>query len=73
VIGMIIVCCMMMDDDLDPKHKTRKVKSLDAHSIDELKEYIDILKSEIIRVESEIQKKILHRDAVSGLFKSKGE
>lgn len=61
----------MHDDDLDPRNQTRKPKSLDSYSLDELAEYINILKSEIVRVESEIAKKKQHRDAVAGLFKAK--
>lgn len=64
---------LMIDEDLDPRNPTRKPKSLDSYSIDELHTYIDILKSEITRVELDIQKKKAHRDAVAGLFKSKGD
>ena len=38
---------------------------------DELKDYIENLKSEIERSEKEIAKKQAHKDAVSSLFKTK--
>lgn len=61
----------MIDDDLDPHKPVRKPKSLDNYSVDELYAYIEILKSEIVRVEIDISKKKSHRDAISGLFKPK--
>ncbi len=61
----------MHDDDLDPRNPVRKPKILDSYSLDELAEYISILKAEITRVEGEIVKKKQHRDAVAGLFKAK--
>jgi uncharacterized small protein (DUF1192 family) len=63
----------MHDNDLDPRNPVRKPKSLDSYSLDELAEYIDILKAEIIRVEAEMVKKKQHRDAIAGLFKTKDE
>lgn len=63
----------MIDDDLDPRKPIRKPKPLDHYSVDELYAYIEILKSEIARVEVDIQKKKSHRDAIAGLFKTKGD
>lgn len=62
---------MFTDDDLDPKHKRLKPRSLDKLSIDDLKTYIDDLKAEITRVEADIVKKEAHKNAISGLFKKK--
>jgi uncharacterized small protein (DUF1192 family) len=60
---------MFIDDDLDPKTKQPKLKDLDPMSVSELEEYITSMKSEIIRVETDIAKKKAHQDAVSSLFK----
>lgn len=61
---------MFRDDDLDPRTKKPKLRNLDAISVEELREYIEELKSEIIRVEAEIEKKQKHMNAASSLFKS---
>ena len=61
----------MFDDDLDPRTKKKTLKPLDNYSIDELKEYIEILKSEILRAEQEIIKKEAHKNAASSFFKTK--
>jgi uncharacterized small protein (DUF1192 family) len=61
----------MFEDDLDPRKPKKILKPLDNYSIDELKDYIDNLKSEIERSEKEIAKKQAHKDAVSSLFKTK--
>lgn len=61
---------MLFEDDLDPKTKKKALKPLEKLSIDELMGYIDDMKSEIERVETEIARKKAHRDAVSGLFKT---
>lgn len=62
---------MFADDDLDPKTKRLKPRSLDNLSIDDLVNYIVDLKNEITRVEADIAKKQAHKDAVSSLFKKK--
>ncbi len=61
----------MFDDDLDPKTKRPKPRTLDKMSVDDLKLYITDLKNEITRVEADIAKKEAHKDAVSSLFKKK--
>lgn len=61
---------MFRDDDLDPRTKKPKLRNLDAISVEELREYIEELKSEMIRVEAEIEKKKKHMNAASSLFKS---
>ena len=61
---------MFSDDDLDPRTKKAKPRNLDAMSVEELRDYIDELKGEIVRVESEITRKQKHMNAASSLFKS---
>lgn len=61
----------MFEDDLDPRKPKKILKSLDSYSIDELKDYIENLKSEIDRSEKEIAKKQAHMSAASSLFKTK--
>lgn len=61
----------MFDDDLDPKTKCLKPRSLDKLSVDDLREYITDLKAEITRVEDDISKKEAHKNAISNLFKKK--
>ncbi len=59
----------MLEDDLLPQKQKAKPRNLDSLSVEDLAEYIDILKAEIIRVEAEIEKKKKHMSAASGLFK----
>ena len=61
---------MFRDDDLDPRTKKPKLRNLDALSVEELHDYIEELKAEIVRVEGEIIKKQKHMNAASSLFKS---
>lgn len=61
----------MFEDDLDPRKPKKILKPLDNYSIDELKEYIENLKSEIDRSEKEIIKKQTHMNAASSFFKTK--
>lgn len=60
----------MFDDDLEPRTKKPKLRNLDNMSVEELKEYIEAMKAEIVRVEAEISKKQKHMDAAASLFKS---
>ena len=60
----------MFDDDLDPRKPKKILKPLDNYSIDELKEYIGNLKSEIERAEQEIVKKQAHKNAAANFFKT---
>ncbi|MFA7276385.1 MAG: DUF1192 domain-containing protein [Pseudobdellovibrionaceae bacterium] len=62
---------MFHDDDLDPKTKRLKPRNLDKLSIDDLRAYIEDMKSEIARAEADITKKEAHKNAVSSLFKKK--
>lgn len=61
----------MFEDDLDPRKPKKILKSLDSYSIDELKDYIENLKSEITRAEEAIKKKEAHKAAASNFFKTK--
>ena len=60
----------MFDDDLDPKKKTPKLKNLEPLSVDELQEYVEGLKAEIVRAEADIAKKKAYSQAASSFFKS---
>ncbi len=61
----------MFEDDLDPRHPKKILKPLDNYSIDELKEYIENLKSEIVRAEENIVKKEAVKNAAANFFKTK--
>lgn len=60
----------MFDDDLDPRKPKKVLKPLDNYSIEELKEYIENLKAEILRAEQEIVKKEKHKNAADKFFKT---
>lgn len=60
----------MLDDDLDPKKKPQKLKDLSTMSVDELMEYVERMKAEIIRTEAEIAKKKAYASAASSFFKT---
>jgi uncharacterized small protein (DUF1192 family) len=62
---------MIFDDDTDPKTKKQKPRSLDNLSVPDLRDYIAQLKTEIARVEAEVQKKEKHKAAADTFFKSK--
>lgn len=62
---------MLFDDDTEPRKQKQTLKKLDNLSLDELRDYIDGLKSEIARTEEEIARKEAHKAAMSSLFKSK--
>ena len=59
----------MFDDDLEPKNKPNQLRNLEPMSLDELHDYIDDLKQEIVRAESEIERKKKSMDAASSFFK----
>jgi uncharacterized small protein (DUF1192 family) len=61
---------MIIDDDLDPKTKKLKPRTLDNLSILDLQDYIRQLKEEIARAEANILKKEKHKSAADALFKS---
>ena len=57
-------------DDLDPIKKKPQKKDLSRMSVGDLKDYIDELKAEIARAESEIAKKGKAKQGAEGFFKS---
>ena len=58
-----------MFEELEDRKKPQTPKDLEPCSLDELAEYIENLKAEIIRTEAEIEKKKAHMDAASSAFK----
>jgi uncharacterized small protein (DUF1192 family) len=63
---------MIPDDDVPRPKPTRLTKLLlDPLGVDELREYIEELKTEIARVETEMTRKSSHRSAADAFFKTK--
>lgn len=62
----------MDSDDLLPKPKAQMVigENLDAVSIAELEQRIQLLDSEIVRVKAEIARKVASKSAADAFFKS---
>jgi uncharacterized small protein (DUF1192 family) len=61
---------MAQDEDAPPPKRRRlELLVLDSLGIDELRSYIDELKLEIARVESDITRKQGHRNAADAFFK----
>jgi uncharacterized small protein (DUF1192 family) len=57
-------------EDLDPRNaKKAKPLNLDDLNIDDLKEYIAVLKAEIVRVEDKMKAKQSHASAAASFFK----
>lgn len=56
-------------DDLDPKQKKTQPRNLDSMNIDDLKEYVAVLKAELARVEEKIKAKQSHAAAAASFFK----
>ncbi len=56
-------------DDLDPKQKKTQPRNLDSMNIDDLKEYVAVLKAELVRVEEKIKAKQSHATAAASFFK----
>jgi uncharacterized small protein (DUF1192 family) len=57
-------------DDLDPRNaKKAKPLNLDDMSVEDLKEYVDVLKGEIVRVEAKVQAKQSHASAAASFFR----
>jgi uncharacterized small protein (DUF1192 family) len=56
-------------DDLDPRQKKSQPRNLDTMNIDDLKEYVAVLKAELARVEEKITAKQSHAAAAASLFK----
>jgi uncharacterized small protein (DUF1192 family) len=62
---------VMAREEDEPLTKRRRLEPLllDSLGIDELRSYIDELKSEIVRVEADIGRKSSHRSAADAFFK----
>ena len=60
----------MFDEDLEPRKQKSAPKNLENMSVDELEEYIEELKAEIVRVEDDIDKKKGSLAAADSVFKS---
>lgn len=60
----------MLDEDMDTRKKPAKPKDLEKLSFEELAEYIEALKAEILRTEAEIARKKAHAAAASSFFKT---
>ena len=56
-------------DDLEPLKKKSQPRNLDPMSVEELREYVDALKAEIVRVEEKIKAKQSHAAAAASFFK----
>lgn len=56
-------------DDLEPLKKKSQPRNLDPMSVEELREYITVLKVEIARVEEKIKAKQSHASAAASFFK----
>lgn len=61
---------MLFDDDNTPQNQPKKKRVLDKMSVEELRQYIDDMKEEIVRVEAEIARKKAHAAAAASIFKS---
>lgn len=57
-------------DDLDPKQKKSQPRNLDSMNIDDLTEYVAVLKAELARVEEKIKAKQSHAAAAASFFKT---
>ena len=56
-------------DDLEPLKKKSQPRNLDPMAVEELREYITVLKAEIARVEEKIKAKQSHASAAASFFK----
>ena len=56
-------------DDLDPKQKKSQPRNLDVMNVEDLKEYVVVLKTELERVEAKIKAKQSHAAVAASLFK----
>ena len=61
----------MMDEDDGPVRKRVRLERLvlDTLGVAELREYIDELRAEIVRVEADIERKQGHRSAADAFFR----
>ena len=56
-------------DDLDPRQKKPKPLNLDDMNIEDLQEYVAVLRAEIERVKAKIKAKQGHASAAASFFK----
>jgi uncharacterized small protein (DUF1192 family) len=56
-------------DDLDPRNAKKKPLNLDDMNIEDLQEYIAVLRAEIERVETKVKAKQSHASAAASFFK----
>ncbi len=56
-------------DDLDPRQKKSQPLNLDALNVEDLEEYVIVLRAELERVEAKIKAKRSHAAAAASLFK----
>lgn len=56
-------------DDLDPRQKKTQPRNLDVMNVEDLEEYVLVLKAELERVEAKIKAKQSHAAAAASLFK----
>ncbi|MBL0899938.1 MAG: DUF1192 domain-containing protein [Reyranella sp.] len=56
-------------DDLDPKQKKSQPRNLDTMNIEDLNDYVGVLRAELERVEAKIKAKQSHAAAAASLFK----
>ena len=61
----------MARDEDEPMTKRRRLEPLllDSLGVEELRSYIDELRTEIVRVEADIGRKTSHRSAADAFFK----
>lgn len=62
---------MLTDDDCDPRTKRMKPRALDMLSVEDLRQYIADMRTEITRVEAEVAKKEKSKSAADAFFKPK--
>ncbi len=64
---------MSFDDDLEPQHPAKRKAfeeiNIEALSVEEMKEYIEHAKKEILRAEAEIRSREALRGDADSLFK----
>lgn len=60
---------MAQDEDAPPTRQRLEPPALNTLGITELHAYIGELKTEIIRVEAEVSRKMSHRSAAAAFFK----
>ncbi|MGO9543220.1 MAG: DUF1192 domain-containing protein [Rhodomicrobium sp.] len=56
-------------DDLEPRKQPSKLKDLSVFSVEDLRRYVELLKSEISRAEAMIAQKGAQINAASAIFK----